>query len=97
MASRTGLLPRKENETLLTPAGNHGVRQIFPNIASGINEVHRVVVVFFDTRGDSKDVRVKDNIFRREADLVDKNIVRTLADFDLASFRVRLTSPHRRP
>jgi hypothetical protein len=39
----------------------------------GFDEVHRVVVVLFDAGGDGEDVRVEDDVFRREADLVDQD------------------------
>src|SRR5690606_31029215 len=48
------------------------------------DEVHRVVVVLLDTGGDGEDVRVEDDVFRREAHFVDQNVVAALADFLLA-------------
>jgi hypothetical protein len=69
IASRAGSLPRNENETL-DAARNLRVRQVLLDPARGVDEVDRVVVVFFDAGGDREDVRVEDDVFRREADLL---------------------------
>ncbi len=39
--------------------------------ARGIHEVHGIVVVLFDTGCDGKNIRVENNIFRREPGLLD--------------------------
>ena len=65
-------------------ARNFRVRQVLFDPARGVDEVHRIVVVFFDTGGDGKDVRVEDDVFRREADLFGKHLVGAAADFDFA-------------
>jgi len=43
--------------------------------------------VLLDARGDREDVRVEDDVSRREADLVDEDAVRALADH-LAAFEI---------
>ena len=60
------------------------VRQVFLDPARGVDEVDRVVVVLFDARRDSEDVRIEDDVFRREADFVHEEVVRALADLRLA-------------
>ena len=40
------------------------------------DEIHRVVVVLIDAGSNGEDVRVKNDVLGREADLVDQNIVR---------------------
>ena len=49
-----------------------------------LDEVDRVVVVFLDAGGDGEDVRVEDDVFGRETDLVDEDPVGARADRDLA-------------
>ncbi len=90
MASRTGLLPRNENDTLLTPPRDLGVRQVLLDPARGFDEVDGVVVVFLDAGGDGEDVGVEDDVFRREADLFGEDLVGARADLDLALLGVGL-------
>ena len=60
------------------------VRQVFLDPARRVDEVDGVVVVLFDARRDREDVRVEDDVFRREAHFVHEEIVRALADLRLA-------------
>ena len=53
---RTGLLPRKEKDTLDTPPEVRH-RQVVANEGAGFDEVDGVVVVPFDAGGDGEDVR----------------------------------------
>ena len=64
--------------------------QFVTDIGAGIDEVDGVVVVFLDAGGDGEDVRVEDDVFRREADFVDQDIVGAFADFLLARFGIGL-------
>ncbi|MNK86739.1 hypothetical protein D3C87_1066570 [compost metagenome] len=66
------------------------IRQFVADVGAGVDEVHGVVVVFFDAGGHGEDVRVKDNVFRREADVIDQDVVGAFADFFLARFGVGL-------
>ncbi len=75
IASRTALLPRNENDTLDTPPEIMRVRQALLDLARGLDEIHRVVVVFLDAGGDREDIRVEDDVLRREADLLGQNLV----------------------
>ncbi len=90
IASRTGLLPRNENDTLDTPPERQRIGQFVADVGAGVDEVHGVVVVFFDAGGHGEDVRVEDDVFRREADFVDQNVVGAFADLFLARFGVGL-------
>ena len=83
MASRTLLLPRKLKEILETPPRDLGVGQVLLDPARGVDEVDRVVVVLLHAGGDGEDVGVEDDVFGREADLVDEDAVGALADADL--------------
>src|SRR5690606_28862103 len=59
-------------------AGGQGVGQLVADIGTGLDKVHGVVVVFLDTGRHGEDVRVEDDVFRREADFVDQNVVGAL-------------------
>src|SRR5690606_34182816 len=52
--------------------------------ASAFEKVDGVVVVLVDACGDSKDVGVEDDVFGREADFVDQQVVCTTANFNAA-------------
>ncbi len=52
-------------------AGGQRVGQVVANEGTSLDEVDRVVVVLFDAGGDGEDVRVEDDVFRRETHLVD--------------------------
>ncbi|KAG1248084.1 hypothetical protein G6F68_013936 [Rhizopus microsporus] len=73
-------------------AGDMAVRQRLLDDAGGLDEVHRVVVVLFDAGGDGEDVRVEDDVLRREADLVDQDAVGAGADLDLARAGIGLAA-----
>ncbi len=65
-------------------AGGQRVGQVVAYVGASLDEIDRVVVVLFDAGGDGENVRVEDDVFRREAHLVDQDIVAALADFALA-------------
>ena len=56
------------------------------------DEVHGVVVVLLDAGGDREDVRVEDDVLRREADLLRQDAIGALADLDLALEAVGLAA-----
>ena len=65
-------------------ARGQGVGKVVADVGAGFDEVHGIVVVFFDAGSDGKDVRVEDDVFRREADFIYQNVVGPLADLALA-------------
>ncbi len=65
-------------------AADLGVRQVLANPASGVDEIDCVIVVFFDTGRNRENVRIENDVFRREADLINQQPVGALANFDLA-------------
>ncbi len=67
-----------------------GARQVRLDPARGLDEVHRVVVVFLDAGGDGEDIGVEDDVLGREPHLVDQDAVGALADLDLALVGVGL-------
>ena len=80
IASRTGLLPRNENETLEMPPLTLAPGRFCLDPARGLDEVLAVGRVLLDARGDREDVGVEDDVLGREADLVDEDPVGALAD-----------------
>ena len=61
-------------------AGNMRVRQVLADPARGLDEGDAVTVMLFDAGRDREDVRIENNVFRREADFIDQNVVGALAD-----------------
>ena len=90
-------MPRYENETLLTPPevlqyGKHPLE-----LAYGLDELDRVVVVLLDAGADGQDVDVEDDVLGREADLLGEELVGSLADRDLVLPGDGLALLRRRP
>ena len=71
-------------------AADFRVRQVLFDPARRVDEIDRVVVVLFDTGGDRENVRIENNVFRREADFVDQDVVAALANFGLALVSIGL-------
>ena len=55
--------------------------KIFTNPAGCIDKVDSVIIVLFDTRSYSKNIRVKNNIMRIESYLINQQTVSPLTDF----------------
>ena len=65
-----------EGERQIRHAARHmGMGQMGADLARGFDEIDAIIVMFFNAGGDSKNIRIEDNIFRREADLIDKNAI----------------------
>ena len=58
------------------------VRQVGFDPARGVNEVDRVVVVLLHTSGNGKDIRIEDDVFGGETNILDQDPVGALADAD---------------
>ena len=67
------------------------VRQVLANPARGFDKVHRVVIVLVDPRCDRENVRVENNVFGREANLLGEDLVSAGTDFDFTRFGIGLT------
>ena len=67
-----------------------GVRQVVAYPLGGLYEIHRVVAVFLDTRGNREYIRIENNVFGREAYFLRQQIVGALADFSFALEGIRL-------
>src|SRR5260370_21189491 len=66
------------------------MRQMCFNPSGSVNKRFRVRIVFLDTGGDRKYVRIENDIFRREANLIHQNPIRPGADLSFAFERVGL-------
>ena len=64
------------------PAGDQRMRQLAFDVFAGADKVLGIVIVFFDTGRHRKDIRVKDNIFWREADLFGEDFVGATANLN---------------
>ncbi len=71
-------------------AADQRVRARLADQPGGLDEVERVAVVALDAGRDREDVRVENDVFRREPDALGQQPVRALADLDLALDRVGL-------
>jgi hypothetical protein len=71
-------------------AGNMGMRQVLPDPARRLDEVDAVIVVLFEAGRDGENVRIEDDVFRREVQLFDQNVVGAFADLGLARERIGL-------
>src|SRR2546422_11029046 len=81
----------RERNVAHTPA-DLAVWQHRLDLPRRLDEVDSVVGVLLDAGCDREDVRVKDDVLRREGDLFGQDAIRTRADLDLAFHRVGL--PH---
>ncbi|MNU89870.1 hypothetical protein D3C71_797220 [compost metagenome] len=85
-----GLVATERERYVRYAAGYMAVRQRLLDDAGGFDEVDRVVVMLFNAGGDGEDVRVEDDVLRREADVIDQQAIGAGADFDLARAGVGL-------
>ncbi len=67
------------------------MRQCLGDPARGFDAIDAIIIVLVNARCDGKDVRIEDDVFRREAHLLGQDLVSAGTDFDLALFRVRLS------
>ena len=66
------------------PAADLRERQVLLDPLRGVDEIHGVVVVLLHAGADGQDVRVENDVLRREADLLRQNAVGALAHLGLA-------------
>ena len=65
-----GVVASKRERHVGHAARDHSVGQVLTNPLGGFDKIDGVVVVLFDTRGDGENIRVEDDVFRREANFV---------------------------
>ena len=78
-------------------AGDMGMRILAADDLGRLDEGLAIFVMLFQAGGDGEDVGIEDDVFRREADLVDQDVIGALADLDLAFARVGLALSRRTP
>ena len=67
------------------------VGEVFLDPSRGIDECVGVIVVLLDAGGDGEDVRIKNDVLRREAHLIDKHAIGAFANLDFALEAVGLS------
>ena len=72
-------------------AADLGIGQVGLDPACGFDEIDGIVVMLFDTGGDGEDIGVENDVFRREADGIDQQIVGAFANGDLSLVSVCLS------
>ncbi len=85
-----GFVATKRKRYVRQPAGDMTARTGFTHAPGGVDKVHGVVVVLFDTGGDGEDIEVEDDVFGREVELFDQQLVGALGDLDLAILGIGL-------
>ena len=65
-------------------------RQTLPDLARGLDEGDGIIVMLLDPGRDGEDIGIENDVFRRKAQLIDKDVIGALAYLDLALFRVGL-------
>jgi hypothetical protein len=79
-----GVVAAERERHIRHATGHMGIGETALDLARGLDEIHRIVVVFIDAGGDGKDVRVEDDVFRREVQPCGEQLVGARADFHLA-------------
>ncbi len=77
-----GIVASKTKADIGHATGNFCSRANLFDLFGGFEKVDRVVVVFAHPRRDGQDVRIEDNVFGRETDFADQQIVSAFADSD---------------
>ncbi len=67
------------------------MRQLSADLSRRLDEGDAIAVMLVDAGGDGEDVRVEDDVFGREARLLDQQLVRAAADRHFPLERVSLT------
>ncbi len=87
-----GVVAAKAEADVADAAADLRVRQVFLDPLRRADEVHGVVRVFLHAGADGEDVRVKNNVLRRNTDFLDQQIVGAAADFGAPLKRIRLAA-----
>ena len=85
------VVPAERKRDITNAARHSGMRQVLLDPADRFDKIGRIVVVFLNTGCDSQDVRVENDVFRGEANLICKNPVSATANFDAAVERIGLS------
>ena len=77
------IVPSKTERHIGNASAHLGMRQVGLDPTRGVDVVHCIVVVLFHPGGNGEDVRIEDNVFGWETDLVNKHPISAFADADL--------------
>ena len=80
-----GVVAAKGKGNVADAAADLGPRQVLFDPARGLDEIDRVIVVLLHAGGDGQDVRVKNDVLRRKADLLGQNFVGAARKFPCAA------------
>ena len=75
-----GVISAERERDVGDATGDFGEGEVFLDPAGGVDEVEGVVVVLLDAGSDGEDIGVEDDVFGREADFLDKDVVGAFAD-----------------
>ena len=79
-----GVVAAEGKRDVCDAAADAGAREVRLDPARGLDEVDRVVVVLLEAGGDGEDVRIENDVLRRESRLVRSRFVGAGANFDAA-------------
>ena len=79
------IITSKRERYIADAPRSSGVRQVFLNPRNGADEVNSIILVFFDTGTDCKNIWIKNNVVRIKSDFIYQNYVASAADFDFRS------------
>ena len=85
-----GLIATEAERHIGDTARNFGTRQVVLDPAHRLDEINGVVVVLFNAGGNGKDIRVKNDVFGREADFIDQHTISAFANLFFARAGVGL-------
>ena len=86
------LIAAERERQVRDAAGNVRVRQVRPDPARRLDEIDAVIVVLLEPGRDRENIGVEDDVFRREVELINKDVVGALADLGLAREGVGLAN-----
>ena len=86
-----GVVSAKRKRNVAYAAADARARKILFDPARRFDEIDRVIAMFFEPGGDGQNVRIENNVARREACLLGQEIVGARADLDFALQTIGLT------
>ena len=87
-----GVVAAKAEADVADAAADLRQRQVFLDPLRRADEIHGVIRVLLHAGADGQHVRIKNDVLRREPDLLDQQIVGALADRDAPLKRIRLAA-----
>src|ERR1700720_3768127 len=85
------LVAAERERKIRDAARDMSMREVLPDPARRLDIGDAIAVVLLHAGGDGKDIRIENNVLRRKADLVDKNVVGARTDLCLAFERIGLS------